>query len=498
MSVPYSLMVISHCARILRDKLPEIIDEMEPGGSKDPYKGLNSEETEAMRELIRYGVNPRAFFSIHPGQDGSLPVLAPTVKQIDPTYFSDFWEIPGYLGADPNGSAVRDRLQHKSIVAAINIPQDAVKQNWEDRTGVDDAWQRLLRKGSEEKITLRLESMPSRDAYVSGAELKVITGTLAGRVFPIEKIAPDYIVPGGAFGVDEFMDELAALKPGDEVMLDNSDYLAMQTYYRHQIPESGYSNYDQYRDSQGKPLYPQRSFMLGPMIAGGGAGSLQSGKIQGKVIVVSALLDGNLPWQADWYREQVKAYLGAEEENSFRLWYVDNAVHSDEPISEDELRIAGYLGVLHQALLDVSDWVERGVVPATSTSYRVDDGQVIIPPFAKERGGIQQVVNLTVNGGEVVQINAGDTVNLEAVIEIPPCAGSVTRIEWSLEGETDFPYKSDSVEITADGAIAKLSHEYKHRGTYFPVVKVYLNRNNDAEDKFTQVKNLCRARVIVK
>jgi len=496
MSIPYSLTCASHFARILRNKLPQVIDATEPGGSGDPYRGLNDEEKDAMRELLRFGFPLRAFFSFKPGQDGSLPILAPAVKSMDPGYFDDFWNISGYLGADPRGSAVRDRLQHTSTVASLYIPENAKKQDWEDRTGVDDAWQRLHARSSEEKIVLRLVSMPGADVYTDGAELHILSGALEGRALPVERIAEGVIVLGGVFGADEFLDDLNFLKPGDSVMLDNSDYIAIQTYHRHQVPESGYSIFDQYRDGDGNPIYPQRSLIIGPMFAQGGAGSLQSGRILGKVIVVSALLDGNLPWHADWYRGLVSKHLHGEEENFFRLWYVDNAVHSDEQIPGDELHIAGYFGVLHQALLDLSDWVERGIPPKKSTGYRIDDGQVTIPPRAIDRGGIQPVVALSACGSEAAYIPKGGSVTLEASIEVPPGAGSITGIEWSLEGEADFPFMSDSVTDTDAGVIAGINHVYNQNGVFFPVVKVSINRGGDADDPFTQVKNLGRARIV--
>jgi len=47
------------------------------------------------------------------------------------------------------------------------------------------------------------------------------------------------------------------------------------------------------------------------MITYGGAGSLQSGKFKGKMIVVESLMDQDaFPWQADWYRSKVKDNLG--------------------------------------------------------------------------------------------------------------------------------------------------------------------------------------------
>ena len=49
-----------------------------------------------------------------------------------------------------------------------------------------------------------------------------------------------------------------ALQPGDEVDVDNSAYLALQSYHRHTLSGREYQVYDPYRAANGKPLHPQR------------------------------------------------------------------------------------------------------------------------------------------------------------------------------------------------------------------------------------------------
>jgi hypothetical protein len=83
-----------------------------------------------------------------------------------------------------------------------------------------------------------------------------------------------------------------------------------------------------------------------------------------------------------------------------------------------ELRTVSYQGALQQALRDVSAWIERGVEPAVSTSYKVVDAQVEVPPTAESRKGIQPVVELKVNGGVRAEVAVGQPVTLTATIEI--------------------------------------------------------------------------------
>jgi hypothetical protein len=132
-------------------------------------------------------------------------------------------------------------------------------------------------------------------------------------------------------------------------------------------------------------MYPQRPRLIGPSFVKNAAGSIETGQWKGKMIVVESLWDREaLPWQADWYRRQVRNYLGDKTDENYRLWYTDHALHGDtrEQALEDPTRIINYVPILNQALRDLAAWVENGVPPPASTSYRIVDGQVIVAPTA--------------------------------------------------------------------------------------------------------------------
>ena len=145
--------------------------------------------------------------------------------------------------------------------------------------------------------------------------------------------------------------------------------------------------------------------LLGPLFVKATAGSLMTGRFEGKMIVVASLWDREaMPWQADWYRLQVQKGFGEKTDEHFRLWYTDRALHGDEPGVEDPSRVVSYQGVLQQALRDLASWVEKGVPPPATTTYRIDDGQVIVPAAAADRRGVQPVVLLRVNGGARAEV----------------------------------------------------------------------------------------------
>jgi hypothetical protein len=509
MAIPNCHTVRAHARRVLRHKLPQIADATEPGGSGNIYAGLNDEEKAALEEATKMGFPPRSWFIYKDMDDGALPVLAPGIRGIDPAYFEDFWKVPGYLGADPRGSAARDRIQHKTVVRQVYVPaketagaeQNAGVSDGVDN-GVDNAWKKTGdAAGLVSRPWIELETAPGGDPYLFGAYLIPLSGEAAQYRFPLEGLEGNTAIIGSGFGLANMIETLSQVKPGDGIIIDNSEYIAIQTYHRHQVPDKSFAVWDQFRDANGEPRYPQRPALTGPLMARGGAGSLQSGSFRGKMIVTAAMLDYDaLPWQPDWYRQRVREALGGDESGQFRLYYIDHAIHGDSGKTLDDLHTVSYLGALHQALLDLSDWVERGIAPPEGTVYAVNDGQLSVPETARERRGIQPVLSLLVNGRECAEIAVGEEARFSGFAELPPGAGKLTHAEWSFEGEENFPVAGQFSEMSADGAKAAVHavHVYQKPGTYFAVLRVSSNRRGDGADVFTQVKNLRRARVIVK
>lgn len=494
-ALPNCMTVRVNALRILRNKFDQIVDAMEPGGSGNPYEGLNEEEKAALEEATKMGFPLKTWFWHDTMGDGSLAVLEPQVGAADPGYLEDFWTRPGYLGADPDGSAVRDRLQFSSVITHIHKAGEVETEEIDSRNGADDAWQKAIAQMGEDKPWLELEEVPTgEDLYLAGVNVTIRTGKAAGKRVLLDKIIGKRVYIGAGFGRDDINTVFGLLEKGDEVYLDNSDYIAMQTYHRHRVPAPEFTVWDQFRDEEGKPRYPQRDAVLFKDVADG-----QSGKIQGKIIVVEALWDESaLPWQADWYRGRVAKANGGDEKDIMRLWYMDHCIHGDIEDMGYNLHLVPYVGAVRQALLDVSDWVERGIEPLSTTNYTVDDGQVYVPETAGERLGIQPVVHLMANGSECTHVKAGDTVRFQAEIAVPPHAGKLTLAQWSFEGEPDFPVQGE-LQLYEDGTKAKVeaAHAYQTPGTYFAVIRVHSERNGNAEDSYTQIKNLCRARVVV-
>lgn len=504
MAIPNMFTIRMHAMRILRDKFPQILDAVEPGGSGDMYAGLNEEEKAALEEATKMGFYPPSWYAHETMGIHAFGVLYPGMAMADPGYFEEFWSVPGYYGFDHPESFKDDRIQYEAKITntltldegqKLGLPVYAMPG--QARGSADKAWQSMEKKEQEIPVALKLEGRMPPVQFLGG-DLLIKTGEAAGQTVALRTITEDVVV----FGVAS-ADVLSKLKEGDIVLVDNSNFLAAQTYHRHQVPKEGYPTWDQFRDSNGNPIYPQRPMILGPIFAMGASGVIPNGSIKGKVIALENLWDTEaLPWQGDWYRQQVQKQLGDKTDDNFRLWYTDHANHADFPFPGDNKYIVSYLGVLQQALLDLSNWVENGIEPPVTTNYKIEDGQVIIPETADERGGIQPVVNITIEGKKRADISVGDSVTLSAIVEIPNGTGKLVKAAWDLDGSGDFKdiVNFADAKVKNDGSQVelKITHTFSESGTYFPVLRVASQRDGDREMPFTRIKNLDRVRVVVR
>jgi hypothetical protein len=464
-AIPSLYSVRMHALRVLRqrNKFPEIMDAINPGGSGDPYATLNEEESAALKEATQLGYPPRGWWDHETLSSGHFVQIAPIVPMVDAAYLDDYWSQPGYLGSDPASTIHALRFQFDSAISQV----------------ID---------GFPKKV--ELAALPEQD--MSDAHLVILSGASAGKSLPIAFV--DGATVGFAYAADQSV--INGLEVGDRLRIDNAWALAMQTYHRHQLPEPEQYGWNQFRDAAGEPLYPQRPVLIGPLSAIGTAGSIPNGHISGKMLVLEALMDIDaLPWQADWYRSKVQAALGTDADDNFTLWLIDHAQHDNPQTTAGHAHTVSYEGALQQALRDVSAWVEKGVKPS-STRYKVVDTQVIVPDSASERLGIQPVIALQANGAERAEVKVGETVRFSVSIEVPPEAGAIVAAEWDFEGLGTYPL---TAQIDTPQAQIRLEsrYQFKKPGTYFSVLRATSQRQGDARTRYGRIQNIARVRVVV-
>lgn len=500
MSMPHVFTVAAHAMRVLDGKFEQIVDAVSPGGSGDMYAGLDDEQRAALEEVTRMGFPPRAWFAherLALSYTGVFAAIFGTLAVGDPTYFDDFWTVPGYLGADPPASLEDARFRHTTTVTGI-LTTDEVREMGlpvsiaAGTTGTAPA-------------AFRLGDLPS--GPVQGAFLSPRSGAAVGSRLMITGIIDDLVMLG--FGGADIA-TLEQISVDDEVELDNADYLAAQTFHRHQNPPAEYAVWDQFRGDDGELVHPERPLLEGYDQVGEG-NSWQSGNFDGKLITVNCLMDeAAYPWQADWYRARAEAALGDEFGDRYRIWLVDHAMHvppsrylspneGADPVEDHgptDTHVVSYRGVVEQALRDVAAWAEEGVVPPASTEYRVDDGQVIVPPTAAERRGVQPVVELLANGGARAEVGVGEAVDLRATVDVPTDGGVVVSVEWDYDGSGTYADEEEPADPAASARSTR-QHVYAEPGTYFVTVRVASQRPGDIGSPIGRALNLGRARVVV-
>lgn len=497
MAIPNMFTVRMHAMRVLRHKFPYIVDALEPGGSGDPYAELSDEEADALREVTQMGFPPGSWFGYKNMGVHGFAALYQGVKMADPSYFTDFWSKPGYLGHDNPERLQADRIQFTSTIAEVITRGSTWYRQHQTkdgttvavRGGVDNAFQAPTKDA--EVIGFRLAETPP-ETYFLGGDLHIGSGDAQGRTLTLDELIGDTVTLGIADA-----DIVEQVQPGDTVTVDNADFLASQTYHRHQVPDSGFPVWDQFRDASGQPLYPQRPMLLGPLFVQATSGSTMTGQFSGKMIVVASLWDREaMPWQADWYRQQVQDHWGANADEHFRLYYTEHALHGDEPELEDPSRVVSYQGMLQQALRDLAAWVEQGVPPPQSSQYQIVNGQVVVPAEAQHRRGLQATVDLTVNGGKSATIEAGEAVNLAATVSAPPKAGVIVGLEWDFQGQGHYQAGS-SIDRPSRTIEVTRQRRFEQPGTYFVTLRAASRRQPDEDSPYALIHNLDRVRIVV-
>lgn len=451
--------------RVLRGAFPGIVAAMAPEGSGNPFAGLTAQQRSVLKEVSKLGFPLRGWWQYKTLNGGAYAMVEGTVRAVDPTYVSDFWSKAGYEGRDSSVAALR--IRSRTRVASV-----------------------------DDSTRLVLESVPH--GAVINADLKVISGASAGRSTVITGVSGHTVTLHGGLDV----------AAGDAVEIDNSALLALEYISRHEVPTPDEYGWNQYRDSSGRPIYPQRPYLAGPILARGAAGSVPNGHFHGKMIMLASAMDVQAyPWSADWYRRRAEAALGSGFSDHYRLWYMANADHNGEGPAAYEAadaadHIVPYAGELQQALLYLDSWVSRGKAPPPSTSYTIDRyNNVRVTGPAASRGGVQPVATILGPDGksdETIHVKVDQPLTLTLDAQTPPGTGNMTKVAWDVTGDRgSLPLGDKLPGGPAPSVRVRQTMTFRTAGTYFPVARVTA-QPSDETSPYEKVQNLASVRVVVK
>lgn len=499
-----------------RGQRARIIDATEPGGSGNPYDGLTTLQREALSALYRRGYPRRAESQLSSFGPWLFQMYA--LKASDPEYYDDFWNAPGYLGADVPAllePLVVDRTFRVRRVHTAEDGQIVIAGIVRAATAGAVSTGPTSEGGapSGQDYAIDIEDGPEDPQQLCFARVTVVSGKAKGRSLYVSAVDANGTLYGFGEMAPDLFDGVAA---GDEVRVDNRDFIAYAYCYRYAIDMKSYSIVDErgravfapeHGGLRGEtadhlPIYPQRTRPVAPRRD-------HTGRFSGKVIHVNAALDSMCwPGPSAFYARLVRNHQVANTDNVYRLWWVDNAPHGDPewlcpavtPEKDPKMwtaRLVEYTGVTCEALRSLVAWVEEGVAPQRSTSYSLtEDAGLVLPPTAVERGGVQPVAAATANGGARAEVSVGEPVSFEGVAAQPPGTGAIVSAEWDFEGTGAWPLRHD-VDGFSENARVTATHVYTQPGTYFAAFRVGAHRDG-AKGHAPAARNLARVRVVVR
>ena len=494
---PISFAAMFNTQRVLGAKIEDVIDATQPGGSGNPFAGLDTHQREEMSNLYRLGY-PRGdeyMISQPGGQMWLWCSTADMLQRDDAAYFENFWTKPGYVGFDQPELVAHDLIDQRVTVDRVVTVRDLLEDPEYDIPELATARTSamIMAGGMDMPFAVKLAGITS--GYRLGSGLRITSGAAKGRQLYAMRIIGDLWFGDGFEEANTL--KFTGVLPGDEVHVDNHAFLAYCYYYRHHVFDSPL--YDFLR-VDGRCIYPQHDV---PIMASS-MGVAYSGQYEGKLMWVHHTHDASLwPGQGVIYGQAVLQAQGAEAAaKKYRLRWTDNAEHGPPMALPSpgnralSTWLVDFLPVIDQSLADLCDWVERGIEPA-GTNYEYVDGKIILPQTAAERGGIQPVVHVTANGETRTEAKVGEAVNLEVHGEVPPGAGTIIDVEWDFDGTGTWPERAAGIDGTAAEVSLTTTHTYERPGSYFVTARVTSHRDGDTKATSRRVENVASARVIV-
>jgi hypothetical protein len=486
--------------RVLGDKLLDVVDAMAPGGSGDPFAGLTTQQREELVLLYRLGY-PRGNESMIAEPMGQMwlwtAMAEVLVTEDDPEYFQAFWTQPGYVGHDEPekvaGDVIDQVVRVKRVLSARDLSTDPAFAGPEFHTmrilasmmGTSDV-------AFDMPYAIQVEGLG--DGYRTGTGVKVVSGAAAGRQLYATGVVGDVFACDGRGEAN--LKRFTGVQVGDEVHVDNRDFLAFCHIARHHLLDD--PSCDSLR-VDGIGIYPQHPApLMSPLM-----GACYSGQYDGKLLWQHHTHDSSV-WPLNGLTYH-RAVLGAQGEEgaarTFRIRWIQNAEHGPaamvppEPNRASNTRLIDVKGMHEQSLRDLVDWVERGIEPVGS-AFRDSDGQILLPDTAAERGGIQPVVVVTANGAARADVVPGAEVELTVHAEVPPGAGAVVSVEWDFDGSGSFPLRHE-VDGTDSAVTLRTTHRYTTPGTWYASARVQSHRLGDVHATTCRIENVAQARIVV-
>ncbi|MGE3326261.1 MAG: hypothetical protein AB7N61_12745, partial [Acidimicrobiia bacterium] len=484
--------------RLLGDKLIDLVDAVSPGGSGDPFAGLDTHTREELASLYRLGF-PRGDEWVIGQPSGVIWQWGSMADRLqsESTYYQDFWTKPGHIGFDQPDLVTPDLIDKPGTITRVICAQDFIDDPELAGPKYDKLRPRALMLAGARgfDLPIAVEVPGASDGYQLGMNVMITTGAAAGRSLYVMYAVDDLMVCDGAGEASN--QRFTDVKPGDAVHLSNRAFLAHCYYSRHHLTDE--AKWDFLR-VDGKPIHVQHPIPGNTPFMG----VKYSGQYEGKLLWIHHTHDASL-WPSDGvvYGAQVLRAQGPEAAaRKFCMRWTENAEHvpaefvPSMPDRSSNTWLIDYRPHIEQGLADLAQWVENGVEPA-GTTFTYRDGKVSLPRSADERGGVQPVVHVSANGGSRAEVAVAETVTLEVHAEAPPGAGTIIAADWDFDGSGRFAVPQPGIDGSSRVVTLTIQHTWDQPGTYFATALVHSHVDGDVKATSRRLPNLASARVIV-
>ena len=462
--VAFQWPLLVRAQMVLRDRLPEVVDAVDAGGSGDPFGALRTDaERTALADLYLAGYPRGAEHLIVENGIWVLGMLG--VRGADPGYFTDFWTKPGYAGYDDPSSLEPFLVSRVARVERVLRSRDFGPP---DAAGEDRPVPGVHAALPAEFPMAVLTDLPPGTPGLVGCTMTLADGRRMACTGMVGGALTALLDPIGFDGVE----------PGDEINLDNRDYVAYAHLSRHLADPDHPETMRHFVD--GRPIYPIRHRHLDTLA------QMSGGRFHGKLVLVQHTHDRECwPSSGEFFVNRARVAHGSLDER-FRVWWIERAAHLPPITRAGTTRLIAYQGAYEAALHHLIAWVEDGTPAPKSTSYLFDGhGRLELPTVAEERQGIQALVSLEAKV-------EGPTVELTCAAQAPPGAGRIAWIDWDVDGSGNWPYRT---ALDGDGRTVSViqRHTYEQPGTFLATARVASVRR--AGETAFPVYNLARARI---
>src|SRR6202034_2902817 len=198
--------------------------------------------------------------------------------------------------------------------------------------------------GRDHSVGISIDSNVADPDALFGARITFTTGRAAGRGVVISTVAADVLSTSGEHAPQLF----DGVEPGDELTIDNRDFIAWCHLWQHALSldlvsaDDGHGGRAYLRGYDGlrayavtaRPVFPQRAQPLVPQ-EGGGTG--HSGRFAGKMIHVNATHDAQVwPNGVLAYRAKGAGHKGERADGSCRLRGAGCSAALEQRLRHDE------------------------------------------------------------------------------------------------------------------------------------------------------------------